>query len=194
MSKAHMVVLSFLKAKPMYGYQIGQMVEQLGLPRWTGITLPAIYKAMQTLEKQQHIRGEEMREGNSPPRMVYHLNSKGKEYLRKTVQGYLTDIQLMDRDWWFALLFAQHNIGKDELLEAVNNRIKQMKEFQNNKPHGKACPKAIFGDNLPFVHNHLMSLGTRFVRAELLSLSELAKDIESGEHSEYFMIKGDASL
>ncbi|MDD2229920.1 MAG: PadR family transcriptional regulator [Candidatus Cloacimonetes bacterium] len=187
MSKAHMVVLSFLKVKPFHAYQIGQLVEQLALPRWTGVTLPAIYKAMQTLEKQKYIRGEEMRVGTSPPRMVYHLNAKGRQYLQKTVIGYLNDTQLTDRDWWLALFFAQQNTSKAELLNAIEQRILRLKEVQKKKRDIQDCPTTILGEDLPFVHHHLMELGLGYIRAELRSLCALQKDIQSDEHDGFFI-------
>jgi DNA-binding PadR family transcriptional regulator len=188
MSKAHMVVLSFLKVKPFHAYQIGQLVEQLALPRWTGVTLPAIYKAMQTLEKQKYIRGEEMRVGTNPPRMVYHLNSKGRQYLQKIVFGYLNDIQLTDRDWWLAMFFAQQNVSKAELQSAIERRIKRLKEVQKKKHDIQDCPGTILGEDLPFVHHHLMELGLGYIRTELKALSALQKDIKADEHDGFFIL------
>jgi len=129
MSKAHMVVLSFISGVPMHGYQIGQMVDQFCLPRLAGITLPAIYKAIQTLEKNKFIRGEEMREGNNPPRMVFHINPKGKKYLSEIVLGYLKENKKHGHDWWFALMFAKGALKKSEMLEIIRLRIAGMEEF-----------------------------------------------------------------
>lgn len=187
MSKAHMVVLSFLKDKPFHGYQIGQLVEQLKLPSWTGITLPAIYKAMQNLEKTKHIRGEEMREGNNPPRMVYHLNQKGREYLRQIVCEYLNGNTPWDRDWWLALHFADQAITKKEMLSAIENRINKLKDVVKLKrEHIRNIPEEL-KSRLPFVHSHLLALSMRYMRSELRTLEELKWDIQSGEHDAFFL-------
>jgi DNA-binding PadR family transcriptional regulator len=37
MSKPQLVVLSFLKRQPMYGYKIGQIVEEMKMSVWAGI-------------------------------------------------------------------------------------------------------------------------------------------------------------
>ncbi len=190
MSKAHMVVLSFLKAKPLHGYQMGQIVEQLKLPGWVGITMPAIYKAMQALEKSKHIRGEEMREGNNPPRTVYHLNPKGREYLKQIVGKYLDGNEMLDRDWWLALHFASGCLSREELLSIIAKRISRLKEVEKLK---KNCMQDIDPgqrDKLPFVHNHLLALGIRYLKAEQRTLEELSKDIEMGGHAEFFLPEG----
>jgi len=190
MSKAHMVVLSFLKDKPLHGYQMGQIVEQLKLPGWVGITMPAIYKAMQSLEKSKHIRGEEMREGNNPPRTVYHLNPKGREYLRQIVNKYLAANEMLDRDWWLALHFATGCLSRSEMVEAISRRIIRLKEVEKIKAN---CIKQIPGelmDKLPFVHAHLLALGVRYLRAEQRTLEELKKDIVSGAHEDFFWQAG----
>lgn len=191
MSKAHMVVLSFLKDKPLHGYQMGQIVEQLKLPGWVGITMPAIYKAMQALEKSKHIRGEEMREGNNPPRTVYHLNPKGREYLKQLVTKYLAGNEMLDRDWWLALHFASGCLSRQELLAAIGKRIARLKEVEKLK---KDCIQNLepeVRENIPFVHAHLLALGVRYLRAEQRTLDELIRDIESGAHTEFFLSSGD---
>lgn len=191
MSKAHMVVLSFLKDKPLHGYQMGLIVDQLKLPGWVGITMPAIYKAMQALEKSKHIRGEEMREGNNPPRTVYHLNPKGREYLRQIVTNYLAGNEMLDRDWWLALHFASGCLTRSELLAAIGKRLSRLKEVEKLK---KNCIQNLdpeIKDKIPFVHAHLLALGVRYLRAEQRTLDELTRDIESGAHSVFFITQGE---
>ena len=91
MSKAHLVVLGFVHKRPMYGYLIGQIVEEQKFPVWAGIKLPSIYKAMQTLEEKKYISGEQVSEGNNPPRTVYSLTPAGDKYFHELVENYLND-------------------------------------------------------------------------------------------------------
>ncbi|PKN71147.1 MAG: hypothetical protein CVU50_10475 [Candidatus Cloacimonetes bacterium HGW-Cloacimonetes-3] len=192
MSKAHMVVLSFISEKPMHGYQIGQIVDQFLLPRLAGITLPAIYKAIQTLEKNKCIRGEEMREGNNPPRMVFHLNPKGRKYLAEIVRGYLKEDKKLGHEWWFTLMFAKGVMEKQELLALINKRISSIKEFGHMKKERKDCHGMMDMDKLPFIHKHLMALGDRYATMELQSLQELYDDIATGNHDNFFLSEGES--
>ena len=191
MSKAHMVVLSFISGTPMHGYQIGQMVDQYCLPKRAGITLPAIYKAIQTLEKNKYIRGEEMREGNNPPRMVFHLNPKGEKYLKEIVRGYLSENVKPGHEWWFTLMFAKKALKKSELLELIEKRIVFVKEIGHLKKEKKEFLWSVHQDQIPFIHKHMMTLGAGFAKAELRALKELYDDIAQDDHTEFFLNEGD---
>jgi DNA-binding PadR family transcriptional regulator len=191
MSKAHMVVLSFIGGTPMHGYQIGQMVDQFCLPRLAGITLPAIYKAIQTLEKNKYIRGEEMREGNNPPRMVFHLNPKGEKYLKEIVRGYLNDNKKPGPEWWFTLMFAKQALTKTELLELIKKRIVCIEEIGHLKKDKKEFLWTFNQDQIPFIHKHLMILGDSYAKAELQALKNLYEDITGEDHNEFFLPEGD---
>lgn len=191
MSKAHMIVLSLVGEKPMHGYQIGQLVDQLRLPLWAGITLPAIYKAIQTLEKKKYIRGEEVRESNNPPKMVYHLEAKGRKYLAETVRGYLREVDKHGHDWWFTLMFAKGAIKKSELLELIKTRISFIEEMGKLKKEKKEQMWVLDMDKVPFVHLHMMNLGERCAKMELESLHELYDDIASCNHDCFFVDEGE---
>jgi len=192
MSKANMVVLSLLSAAPMHGYQIGNLVDHIGLPHWTGITLPAIYKAIQALDKAKYISGTEMREGNNPPRMVFELMPKGKELLREILRRRLAECNDLDKDWWLALMFAQQAMTKTEMLHVIACRIQKL---QNLYPGSQSCEELSWPGHsqaMPFVHKHLVSLGERSRNAEMQTLQELEEDIKSDTHNEFFALEGDS--
>jgi DNA-binding PadR family transcriptional regulator len=176
----------------MHGYQIGQMVDQFCLPGLAGITLPAIYKAIQSLEKSKYIRGEEMREGNNPPRMVFYLNPKGKKYLSEIVHGYLNDNMKPGHEWWFALMFARQVINRTELMALIQQRINCMEEMGSLIKEKKVFPCSVDIDKLPFIHKHLMVMGNAYAKAELQALKNLYDDIVNNQHEEYFLAEGEA--
>jgi DNA-binding PadR family transcriptional regulator len=191
MSKAHMIVLSLVGEKPMHGYQIGQLVDQLRLPLWEGITLPAIYKAIQTLEKKKFIRGEEVRESNNPPRMVFNLESKGRKYLAEMVRGYLEEVQKHGHEWWFTLIFAKKVMHKAEMLELIKKRMSCIEDIGKLKHERKEMLWPLDKDKVPFVHLHMMALGERCAKMELKSLQEFYDDIASGNHDSFFLAEGE---
>jgi DNA-binding PadR family transcriptional regulator len=191
MSKAHMIVLSFVGTQPMHGYQIGQLVEQYDLPHWTGITLPSIYKAMQSLERSDYIRGVEMREGNNPPRKVYHLTPGGKRYLQRIVCGYLGEFRSQDLDWWMALFFAAKTMRRSEMVSLLEDRIGKLKQAIRFKQSQLNKGEQPGSEILPFVYSHLLALGIRFIRAELKTLQELVAEIDSGARDDFFIGEGD---
>ncbi len=191
MSKAHMVVLSFVGATPMHGYQIGQLVEKYDLPHWTGVTLPSIYKAMQSLEKLNYIRGEEMREGNNPPRKVYQLNPKGRDYLRRIVCGYLREFKKLDLDWWMALFFARKTMRKEDFLELLEERIAYLKQVRKAKQSHRGDESRPDASLLPFIHDHILTLSDRYLRSELRTLQEVVAAVKSGARDDFFVQEGE---
>ena len=187
MSKAHLIVLSLIGEMPMHGYQIGQLVDQFKLPLWAGVTLPAIYKAIQTLEKKKYIRGEEVRESNNPPRMVYHLESKGRKYLAEAVRGYLEETGKHGHEWWFTLMFAKKVMKKSEMLQLIDKRIGCIEHFGKIKQERKELMWTLDKDKVPFIHMHMMALSERCARMELESLRELRADVASGNQDSFFL-------
>ena len=190
MAKPQLVVLGFLSKKPMYGYQIGQIVEDMKLHIWAGIKLPSIYKALQTLESRKFIRGEQVTEGNNPPRTVFHLNPKGAKLLREMVLEELFNPLLLPQDWWMVLSFSQDAITKNELMNALDKRLDLVKSINKNEKHSK-CMAMLENGELPFVMQHIFNLGNRHHKAEQLSLQELRDDITSGKHEDFFCSEGD---
>lgn len=190
MAKPQLVVLGFLAKKPMHGYQIGQIVEEMKLHIWAGIKLPSIYKALQTLESRKFIRGEQVTEGNNPPRTVFHVNPKGLKLLREMILEELVNHDLLPMDWWMLVSFSQKAVTKAELLHALDKRLELVKSISKNERKSK-CDELLETGELPFVMRHIQSLGSRHHKAESQTLTELRDDILSGSHDEFFLSEGD---
>lgn len=186
MSKAQLVVLGFLHQQPMHGYQIGHVVEKHNIPVWAGIKLPSIYKAMQSLQEKRFIRGEQKTEGNNPPRTVFHITPKGVDFLRKLLEQYLTNPAAESKGFWLAMSFTAQAVGRQTLLNVVEQRIAKLRSICRNKPTSE-CHKM----PLHFIHKHLIKLGDRCNRIELKTLDEIKEDILIGNVAGFFLAEGD---
>lgn len=186
MTKAHLVVLGFLNTQPMYGYKIGQIVSERKFTVWSGIKLPSIYKAMQTLENTKHISGKEVSEGNNPPRTVYTITEKGKKYLREMLILALKDENETPQSFWQALSFTNHIFTKDEMIMIIDKRIHFFAELPA-KEDVKRCTEMIESGKAPFVHKHLVDLGERFRRVQIKTLREVRDSISSDQYDDYFI-------
>lgn len=190
MSKPKLVVLGFLSRAPMYGYQIGHVVEEFGLPVWAGIKLPTIYKALQDLEASQHIRGEQVTEGNNPPRTVFHLIDKGRKLHSELVQHYLSSVTTSSQDWWLTLSFARHAISKEQLESAVRMRLDRLKHTKDSV-RNSTCAHMLETGDLPFVQRHVLQLGLRHHKEETKTLKELLADVLTGGHNDFYLKEGE---
>lgn len=191
MSKPQVVVLGFLKRQPMYGYQIGQIVEDMKMPIWAGIKLPSIYKALQSLEEKGFIRGEQVTEGNNPPRTVFHITDDGRKQLRKMVKDSLMDPRMMPQEWWLVLSFTWGAISREDLSQAIELRLERLKNVKDKKKQ-EMCQKLIDKGELPCIMRHIMGLGRRQHEMEIETLSQLYKDIQSEEFDKFFEDKGES--
>ena len=185
MSKAHMIVLGFLNEMPMYGYKIGQIVESKKFAVWSGIKLPSIYKAMQTLEQKGFIIGEQTVEGNNPPRMVYNINAEGRQYLGKLITGFLSSSDIGDRDFWLALSFAKNIITRKQLKKAIEARIILIK-WHLESDFSCKCEEMIAEKKIPIIHRYLVKNGDRHFQAELITLQELMEQMNDHEYDDFF--------
>ncbi|HOY85556.1 MAG: PadR family transcriptional regulator [Candidatus Cloacimonetes bacterium] len=189
MSKPKLVVLGFLHRAPMYGYQIGHVTESFGLPVWAGIKLPSIYKALQDLDASQHIRGEQITEGNNPPRTVFHINAKGRKFLAEMVRQNLSSASVNSQDWWLTLSFAWQTVSREFLAEAIQNRLAKLKNKMMRAQDSVYQELPEVGQ-LPFTHNHILNLGLRHHRVEMQTLKELLDDVLTNDHHDFFTDKG----
>ncbi|HNT53027.1 MAG TPA: PadR family transcriptional regulator [Candidatus Syntrophosphaera sp.] len=189
-SKPKLVVLGFLIRAPMYGYQIGHIVEQFGLPIWAGIKLPSIYKALQDLESSRHIRGEQMTEGNNPPRTVFHINDEGRRLHRELVTRSLINPEIISQDWWLALSFAQGSLARAELEQAIHLRLQRLKHSERAAKEN-LCQNMLDSGQLPFVHRHIMRLGQRHHQAEEKTLKELLSEVLAGADTSFYLNIGE---
>ena len=184
MSKAHLLVLGFLKEKPMYGYQISQIIESRNLNVFAGIKLSSIYKAMQSLEQHNYITGEQVTEGNNPPRTVYQITQSGKKYLRELAKNILMESVIPDRDFWLALPIASKILDKETLLNGVEHRLQSLVGLVRID-HRRECESLIKEGKLPPVHKYIFEMGDQMHRIEVKTLNKLKEAIEKGEFEIY---------
>lgn len=189
MSKPKLVVLGFLNRASMYGYQIGHVTEEFGLPVWARIKLPSIYKALQDLDASRHIEGKQVTEGNNPPRTVFHINAKGRKYLGEMVRQNLGSARINSQDWWLTLSFAWQMVSREFLAAAIQTRLDSLKRSKT-KADKSTCQNLLAEGSLPFVHRHILNLGLRHHRVEQKTLRELLADVQSGADNDFFIPKG----
>ena len=66
-------------AQSQHGYQINEFIER-NLSTITDMKKPTAYATLDKLSKQGYIEVHTEQEGNRPPRKVYSINEKGKQY------------------------------------------------------------------------------------------------------------------
>ena len=79
MSAIDLIVLGILKKEPMGAYDIQKLVEYRNISKWVKISTPSIYKKAIQLEEKGLIKGEIVKEGKMPEKVVYSLTEAGEK-------------------------------------------------------------------------------------------------------------------
>ncbi|HWK79222.1 MAG TPA: PadR family transcriptional regulator [Thermomicrobiales bacterium] len=74
------IVLAILSAQPAYGYEITAWLREQG---FTDIAEGTIYALLVRVEQRGFVDVEKVPSEKGPPRKVYSLNARGREYLEE---------------------------------------------------------------------------------------------------------------
>ena len=80
-----LMVLSLLKDKPMYGYEISQWVNERSKGK---MPIPLLYSVLYKLEQQGYVEFVETVVVEGHARSYYAVTKKGNAYLAQTVEEY----------------------------------------------------------------------------------------------------------
>jgi DNA-binding PadR family transcriptional regulator len=86
----NLIVLGFLRMRPMHGYEIQQLIQQSRMDDWANLLSGSIYYALNKMEQDGLIRAEaEVRTGNRL-RKIYAITEEGEAQFREMVRESLT--------------------------------------------------------------------------------------------------------
>ena len=83
MATIDLIVLGMLKKEPMSAYDIQKLVEYRNISKWVKISTPSIYKKTIQLEEKGLIKGNIVKEGKMPEKVVYTLTDTGEKEFEK---------------------------------------------------------------------------------------------------------------
>lgn len=90
MNVTNLIVLGFLRMRPMHGYEIQQLIQQSRMDDWANVLSGSIYYALNKMEQDGLIRAEaEVRTGNRL-RKIYAITEEGEAQFREMVRESLT--------------------------------------------------------------------------------------------------------
>lgn len=78
MATIDLIVLGMLKKAPMSAYDIQKLVDYRNISKWVKISTPSIYKKTLQLEEKGFIKGDIVKEGKMPEKVIYSLTEAGE--------------------------------------------------------------------------------------------------------------------
>ena len=173
-----MVILGLLRERPLYGYEIKQIIEE-HMSDWTSIAFGSIYFALDKLAEEKFVEKVEVeQEGKRPSRSVYQITQLGREeflrLLRDSWQQFERQYFSLDICLFFLDSLPIEEVKKylqirKSTLQAALGQIEGHRTEQLALPEITPLAAAIFNHTL--VHT----------QAELDWVTDLLQKLESGK-------------
>lgn len=174
-----LVILGLLRERPLYGYEIKQIIEE-HMSDWTSIAFGSIYFALDKLADEKFVEkvGVEQ-EGKRPSRSVYQITAAGRdEFLR-----------LLREEWrqverqYFSIdicLFFLERLPLEEVKNYLHTRLaalqNALEHIQNHRDEQLALPE------VPHLAAAIFDHSIVHTQAELTWVTDLLQKLESGEY------------
>ena len=183
LNQTDLFILGLLKEKPMYGYEIKQIVADGHTERWARITQSAIYYSLRKLEGRGLVAKEFHQEGHLEQR-IFHITTEGLEVFPKLIAASLASTDDLYPEYSIALMFRKA-IDDDTLKVALLQRreflivrIAEHEDCMNPNKSGESS--AIFqywpGGRVTGERN------LWFYRSELAWIDEFLAQISTNNH------------
>lgn len=88
MSVVDLMLLGFLKEKPMNAYEIKKVAESRNITWWIKVSYPSMYRNINKLAENGYIDGEIVKDGEMPEKTIYTINLKGEKYFLQLMDKY----------------------------------------------------------------------------------------------------------
>jgi DNA-binding PadR family transcriptional regulator len=177
-----LVILGFLRGRPLYGYEIKQMIEHI-MGDWTNIAFGSIYFALKKLAEERFVEkvGTEQ-EGGRPSRTVYQITDAGREEFMRLLREVWDSVerQTFAFDIGLSVMSA---LPIDEVKGYLQKRVTHLEHILQYLEAHQA--EELADEHVP---DHLVSAvfdhHRRHLQAELDWMRELLQDLEQGVYDD----------
>ena len=138
---AEAALLGLLAEKPMYPYQIEEVVKYRDMRFWTELSMSSIYKLLQKLEKKSLVERKNEISDKNRLRKLYNISTKGQkalaakikslliapEHIRWQVDIGMYNLHLLPADVVINTL-TDYKTGLQEKIQGYQNLLKFLKD------------------------------------------------------------------
>ncbi|MGE7603261.1 PadR family transcriptional regulator [Peribacillus sp. NPDC097675] len=175
MDTRSLILLGLLMAQSQHGYQINEFIER-NLSTITDMKKPTAYATLDKLSKQGYIEVHTEQEGNRPPRKVYSINEKGKQYFYELLIQNLSSAESVKFNGDIGLMFIDH-LPLEKVIPALENKLaensKLITMLKKTPVHGS-------GHGVDFAVAHkiaMLEAETEFIQKTVLTLHNQLKEL-----------------
>jgi DNA-binding PadR family transcriptional regulator len=178
-----LVILGFLCGRPLYGYEIKQLIEHV-MGDWTNIAFGSIYYALGKLADEGFVEkvGTEQ-EGGRPSRTVYQITDAGRKEFMHLLREVWDNVERQTFDFDIGLSFMSA-LPIDEVKGYLRKRVTHLEHIlQYLEAH--QAEELADTDHVP-THLATAVFGhhRRHLQAELDWMRELLQGVEQGAYDD----------
>lgn len=131
MATIDLIVLGMLKQEPLSAYDIQKLVEYRNISKWVKISTPSIYKKVIQLEEKGYMKGNAVKEGKMPEKVIYSLTDSGeKEFEKLMLEIASKPIHLfLDFNAVIVNLTSISTESQKLCIESIESNIKYLKTY-----------------------------------------------------------------
>jgi len=122
-----LVILGLLRGRPLYGYEIKYLIEQI-MGDWTNIAFGSIYYALGKLSEESFVEkiGTEQ-EGGRPSRHVYQITDAGRAEFVRLLREVWTEVERQYFTFDIGLTFMEA-LPIEEVKDHLRKRVEDLKQ------------------------------------------------------------------
>lgn len=124
----NLILLSFLRQRPMHGYEIQQLIQASRMDLWTNILSGSIYYALNKMESDGLIAATAEERTGARLRKIYSITDEGEKLFQQMIRETLTlPPHTVKSDFSLGLVWIE-DIPKEEAVELLEQNLKQVEE------------------------------------------------------------------
>ncbi|MBI9043441.1 MAG: PadR family transcriptional regulator [Anaerolineaceae bacterium] len=173
-----LILLGLLRDKPLYGYEIKQIVEaEMGT--WTSIAFGSIYFALKKLRAEGFVEkiGTE-KDGDRPSRHIYQITEAGKREFQRLLVLIWQEVESphfdLDVGWYFL-----ESLSKEEIRNYLEMRVESLRQMMDEQKASQDLTMTQI--KMPRYLNEVFEHSLVHIRAELAWTMSLIEKMDEGE-------------
>lgn len=169
------LLLGLLKKKPMYGYEIKQLVDE-ELTNFAPVSSGSLYHNLKALEKKGLVTKTVVKDSAHPEKQIFHITSRGVETFEQLIRSNVTNFERPSLSLDVSLYFLEE-AGTDKFLDHLRELLARLKTAHSDTERLRdelVIKGALF---------HIVSIPEHYLahsRAEIGFLTNFIENMEKG--------------
>lgn len=124
----NLIILAFLRDRPMHGYEIQQMIQTSRMDTWANLLSGSIYYALNKMEKEGLIEAVAEERTGARLRKIYGITKQGEQLFRQLIEDAVKLPPHSVKSDFVAALNWIETLPKEQALAYLDQNLAQLEE------------------------------------------------------------------